>query len=91
MVSAVANAICNGDLSVNTVISMFESPLLPFRSLGLFVLSTTPSSLGCLNDYLAIDSGENVSEDFARNCCVARILAFKRSRVGVGMNRSARG
>ena len=37
----------------------FESPLLPFRSLGIFFHF---SRLSCINEYLAIDSGGNVSE-----------------------------
>ena len=41
----------------------FESPLLPFRSLGIFVLFTThQSSVGCINEYLAIRGGGNVSD-----------------------------
>ena len=39
---------------------MFESPLLPFRSLGIFVPCS--GSLTCINEDLAIDSGGNVSE-----------------------------
>ena len=36
-------------------------PLLPFRSFGHFrSLHWCPSWLSCLNEYLAIDSGENV-------------------------------
>ena len=34
-----------------------------------------PSSLSCINEYLAIDGGGNVSDlAFARNCCVASML-----------------
>ena len=34
-----------------------------------------PSSLSCINEYLAIDSGENLGDlAYARNCCVARML-----------------
>ena len=34
-----------------------------------------PSSIKCINEYLAIDDGGNVSDlVFARNCCVARML-----------------
>ena len=41
----------------------FESPLLPFRSLGIFFHFTTPQSTQLyINEYLAIDSGGNVSE-----------------------------
>ena len=40
----------------------FESPLLPFRSLGIFFHFTTPQSTQLYNEYLAIDSGGNVSE-----------------------------
>ena len=43
-------------------------PLLPFRSLGILVLSMTHISLSCINEYLAIDSGGNVSEIVSRNC-----------------------
>ena len=39
---------------------MFESPLLPYQSLGIFVLSS--GSLTCINEDLAVDSGGNVSE-----------------------------
>ena len=51
-------------------------PLLPFRRLGIFVLSIdAPCSLSCINEYLAIDSGGNVSDlVIARNCCMARML-----------------
>ena len=38
-----------------------EFPLLPFRSLSIFVLSTTPQ-FSCVNDYLAVDGGGNMSE-----------------------------
>ena len=50
--------------------------LLPFRRLGIFVLSIdAPCSLSCINEYLAIDSGGNVSDlALARNCCLARML-----------------
>ena len=42
----------------------FESPLLMFRSLGTFVLSMVPqfTQLYNVNEYLAIDSGGNVSD-----------------------------
>ena len=47
----------------------------------------TPS---CINVYLAIDSGGNVSDlVLARNCCLARMLP-EEAEVGVGMNISAR-
>ena len=50
--------------------------LLPFRTLGIFVLSIgRPCSLGCINEYLAIDSGGNVGDlALASNCCLARML-----------------
>ena len=42
------------------------------------------------SEYLAIDSGGNVSDlVFACNCCIARMLPGE-GRVGVGMNMSAR-
>ena len=45
--------------------------LLPFRRLGIFVLR----SLSCINEYLAIDSGGNVSDlVLASNCCLIRML-----------------
>ena len=40
----------------------FESTLLPFRSLVIFDFSQLPSSLSCINEYLAINSSRNVSE-----------------------------
>ena len=46
-------------------------PLLPFRRLGIFVLSIDApvDSELCINEYLAIDSGGNVSDlVVARNC-----------------------
>ena len=52
-------------------------PLLPFRRLGIFVLSIdapVDSATG-INEYLATDSGGNVSDlVLARNCCLARML-----------------
>ena len=49
------------------------------------------SRLSCINEYLAIDSGGNVSDlVVARNCCMARMLP-REAENGVGMNRSARG
>ena len=66
-------------------------PLLPFRRLGIFrSLHRRPCSLSCINEYLAIDSGGNVSDlVLARNCCVARMLPGEAEN-GVGMNRSVR-
>ena len=50
-------------------------PLLPFRRLGMFVLSIDAPVHSAVNEYLAIDSGGNVSDlVFARNCCMARML-----------------
>ena len=69
----------------------FESPLIPFRSLWAFsFISRRLSRLSCINEYLAIDSGGNVSEQSLRNCCMARMLP-REAENGVGMNRSARG
>ena len=68
----------------------FESPLLPFRSLGIFVHFTAPQSTQLYNEYLAIDSGGNVSDlVLARNCCMARMVPGEAEN-GVGMNRSVR-
>ena len=41
-----------------------EPPLLPFRSLGIFILSTTPpgSSFNPINEYLGMDGDGNMSE-----------------------------
>ena len=45
-------------------------PLLPFRKLGIFVLS-----IDAPVEYLAIDSGGSVSDlVFARNCVIAALL-----------------
>ena len=50
-------------------------PLLPFQSLGMLFYPRCPSSLSCLNEYLAIDSGGNVSDFIvAHSCCMARML-----------------
>ena len=47
-------------------------------------------TLSCINEYLAIDSGGNVSDlVLARNCCLARMLPGEAEN-GVGMNRSVR-
>ena len=69
----------------------FESPLLPFGRLGIFrSLHCRPCRLSCINEYLAIDSGGNVSDlVLARNCCLARMLPGEAEN-GVGMNRSVR-
>ena len=39
----------------------FHPALLPFRRLGIFVLSID-APVGCINEYLAIGSGGNVSD-----------------------------
>ena len=50
-------------------------PLLTFRRLGIFVLSIDAPVDSAVNEYLAIDSGVNVSDlVVARNCCMARML-----------------
>ena len=69
----------------------FESPLLPFRRLGIFrSLHCRPCRLSCINEYLAIDSGGNVSDlVLARNCCLARMLPGEAEN-GIGLNRSVR-
>ena len=42
--------------------------LLPFRRLGIFVLSID-APVDCINEYMAIDSGGNVSDVvIVRNC-----------------------
>ena len=53
-------------------------------------LHCRPCRLSCINEYLAIDSGGNVSDlVLARNCCLARMLPGEAEN-GVGMNRSVR-
>ena len=66
-------------------------PLLPFRRLGIFrSLHRRPCSLSCINEYLSIDSGGNVSDlVLARNCCLARMLPGEAEN-SVGMNMSVR-
>ena len=52
-------------------------PLLPFRRLGIYVLSSDAplTQLYYINEYLTIDSGAYVSDlVLARNCCLARML-----------------
>ena len=52
----------------NPLCCCFEDWAFSFSPQGL-------SSLSCINDYLAIDGGGNVSDlVLARNCCVARML-----------------
>ena len=68
-------------------------PLVPFGRLGIFLLSIDApvySAVFNINEYLAIDSGGNVSDlVLARNCCLARMLPGEAEN-GVGMNRSVR-
>ena len=46
-----------------------------FENLAFSFSPLTPCSLSCINEYLAIDSGGNVSDlALARNCCLARML-----------------
>ena len=54
----------------------FESPFATVSKIGHFrSLHWRPCSLSCINEYLAIDSGGNVSDfALARNCCLARML-----------------
>ena len=63
-------------------------PLLSFRSLGIFVLSTTPAQITTWLE----TSVETLVIVFTRiAACMARILPMQRSRCGVGLNRSAMG
>ncbi len=54
----------------------FESLFVTVSKIGHFrSLHWRPCSLSCINEYLAIDSGGNVSDlALARNCCLARML-----------------
>ena len=54
----------------------FESPFATVSNFGHFrSLHWCPSSLSGIDEYLAIDSGGNVSDLLvARNCCLARML-----------------
>ena len=55
---------------------LFESLFATVWTIGHFrSLHWRPSWLSCINEYLAIDSGGNVSDlVFAGNCCMARML-----------------
>ena len=55
---------------------MFESPFATVSKIGHFrSLHWRPCWLSCINEYLAIDSGGNVSDlVVARNCCLTRML-----------------
>ena len=79
------------DLMDQNIFCLVCLSLLPFRRLGIFrSLHRRPCSLSCINEYLAIDSGGNVSDlVLARNCCLARMLPGEAEN-GVGMNRSVR-
>ena len=78
--------------TLNQVSPGSNPPLLPFRRLDIVILSIdAPVNSTVKNEYLAIDSGGNVSDlVFARNCSFARMLPGEVEN-GVGMNRSARG
>ena len=54
----------------------FESLFVTVSKIGHFrSLHWRPCSLSCINEYLAIDSGGNVSDlALARICCMARML-----------------
>ena len=54
----------------------FEPLFVTVSNIGHFrSLQCGPSWLSCINEYLAIDSGGNVSDlALARNCCLARML-----------------
>ena len=58
----------------------FESPLLPFRRLGIFVLPIDAPVDSA--EYLAVDSGGHVSDLVFAHNCIARMLP------GVGINSS---
>ena len=74
----------------NQVRPGLNPPLLPFGRLGIFLLSIDAPVDSAVNEYLAIDSGGNVSDlVVARNCCMARMLPGEAEN-GVGMNRSVR-
>ena len=50
-------------------VSPGSNPFAAVSKIGYF------RSLSCINEYLAIDSGGNVSDlALARNCCLARML-----------------
>ena len=50
-------------------------PFATASKFGHFRSPQRPSSFSCINEYLAIDAGGNVSDlVFARNCCLARML-----------------
>ena len=52
----------------------FESLFVTISKIGYF-RSLHFRSLSCINEYLAIDSGGNVSDlALARNCCLARMI-----------------
>ena len=69
----------------------FESPFATVCKIGHFPNSPlTPLLTQLINEYLAIDSGGNVSDlVLARNCCMARMLP-REAENGAGMNRSVR-
>ena len=61
--------------SRNRVSPGSNPPLVLFRRLGIFVLSIEAPVDSAVYEYLAIDSGGNVSDlVLARNWCLARML-----------------
>ena len=71
--------------------SVFKSPLLLLQSLGILFSPHQPSFLSCINECLGVDNGGNVS-DSLRAIISPWLNGFqRRSGVGAGMNKSARG
>ena len=68
----------------------FASPLLPFRSLTFSFYPRRLSPLCCINEYLTIDGGGNVTDESPR-VIAAWLECFQKRRVGVGMDRSVTG
>ena len=78
--SRVVQVSCSLDNEINNANMLIDimgssPPFLLFRRLGIFVLFTDAPVDSAVNEYLAIDSGGNVSDlVVARNCCLARMV-----------------
>ena len=69
--------------------SRFEFSCCRFKVLAILFTPRCLSSLSCINECLAIDSGGYMNESSHSNCNMAE--ASLRSRDGVGLNRYAWG
>ena len=66
------------------------NPPLSCKSLGNFLTLHCPSSLSCMKEYLAIESGEDMRTSILRELIAAWLYASQRSQDGIQLKLSAR-